>query len=82
LALLEDAPNRSAVLRGLAGQLHPSCWSGSLVNILEKRRELIQRFLGDEDPEVRQVAREIDHLLRQDMAAWQAREVDRDERFE
>jgi len=82
LALLSAAPDRTAVLRGLADQLHPSGWSGSLADILEQRRPLIQHFLDDEDLAVRQVAREVDGALLDDIAAERSREVDRDERFE
>jgi hypothetical protein len=82
LAILDDAPDRAAVLRSLVAQRHQSGWSGSLADILEKRCELIRRFLDDEDPAVRQVAREIDNALLEDIAAERSHEVDRDERFE
>ena len=82
LALLSAAPDRAAVLRGLTARLHPSGWSGSLADILEQRRPLIQHFLDDEDPAVRQVAREFGDALLTDIAAERSREVNRDERFE
>ena len=82
MALLSVAPDRAAVLRSLAAQLHPSGWSGSLADILEQRRPLIQHFLDDEDPALRQVAREVDGALFEEIAAERSREVDRDERFE
>ena len=70
------------MLRGLTARLHPSGWSGSLADILEQRRPLIQHFLDDEDPAVRQVAREFGDALLTDIAAERSREVNRDERFE
>jgi hypothetical protein len=82
LALLGAGPDRVAVLRGLATQLHPSGWSGSLADILERRRSLIQAFLDDDDPEVRHVARASDDRLQRDISAECSREVVRDERFE
>jgi hypothetical protein len=82
LALLSAAPDRAAVLQGLGIQLHPSGWSGSVAVILEKRRPLIQQFLDDQDPEVRQVARAVDYALLQDIEGECSSEVDRDERFE
>ena len=82
LALLSAAPDRAAVLRDLAAQLHPRLGFGSLADILEQRRPLIQHFLDDEDPAVCKVAREIDNALLEDIPAERSREVDRDERFE
>jgi hypothetical protein len=82
LALLDAAPNRAALLKHLAGRLSPRSWSGSLADILERRRPLIQRFFADEDPAVCQVAREIDSHLERKIAAEAACEVNRDERFE
>lgn len=81
-ALLGAAPDRAAVLWGLASQLHPSAWSGSLADILERRRPLLQPFLGDDDPAVRQVARETDDEIQQEIVSRRLREVSRDERFE
>jgi hypothetical protein len=82
LALLSAAPNRAAVLRGLATQLHPRACFGSLADILERRRLLLQAFLDDDDPAVRQVARETDDSLQHEIASERRGEVNRDERFE
>jgi hypothetical protein len=82
LALLSAAPNRAAVLRGLATQLHPRACFGSLADILERRRLLLQAFLADDDPAVRQVARETDDSLQHEIASERRGEVNRDERFE
>jgi len=71
----------SAVLRGLATQLPASGWIGSLADILERRRSLIQAFL-DDDPAVRQVARETDDRLQREISVERSHEVGRDERFE
>jgi hypothetical protein len=82
LALMNNAPDRAAVLKGLGTQIHPSSWSGSLADILEKRRPLLRHFLHDGDPAVREVARKLDHDLLQEIDAERSREVGRDERFE
>jgi hypothetical protein len=82
LALLSAGPDRAAVLRGLATQLYPRVFSGSLADILDRRRPLFQEFLADDDPAVRQVARETDDLLQQEISSERLREVNRDERFE
>lgn len=82
LALMRFAPDRAAVLRGLATHLHPSFWSGSLADIQERRRPLFQGFLDDDDPTVRQVAREIDEGLQREIPIERSREASRDERFE
>lgn len=82
LALLGAGPDRAAVLRGLATQLRPRGWSGSLADILERRRPLFQAFLAADDPAVRQVARETDDWLQQESASDRLHEVNRDERFE
>jgi len=81
LALLGAGPDRAAVLRGLATQLPASGWIGSLADILERRRSLIQAFL-DDDPAVRQVARETDDRLQREISVERSHEVGRDERFE
>lgn len=82
LALLRAGPDRAVVLQGLATQFHPSGWSGSLADILERRRPLLQAFLNDDDPAVRQVARETDDSLQREIALERAHEANRDERFE
>lgn len=82
LALLSAAPDRAAVLRRLAAQLYPSGWSGSLAVVLEQRVPLIQQFINDDDPAVRQVAREIKDGLLEGIDKERSREIDRDERFE
>lgn len=82
LALLDAGPDRAAVLRALATQLHPSGWVGSLADILELRRPLFQSFICDDDPAVREVALETDDCLRREIASRRLREVNRDERFE
>ena len=82
LALLSAAPNRAAVLQSLATQLYPGGGFGSLADILERRRPLFQGFLVDDDPGVRQVARETDDSLQREIASERRGEVNRDERFE
>jgi len=82
LALLDAAPDRATLLKVLGVRLRPSHWGGSLADILERRRPLIQQFFADQDPAVRQVAREIDRYLQREIADEVAREVNRDERFE
>jgi hypothetical protein len=82
LALLGTGPDRAAVLQGLASQIHPRGWSGSLADILERRRPLFQAFLDDDDPAVRQVARETDDRLQREITFERSREGERDERFE
>jgi hypothetical protein len=82
LALLNATPDRATLFRRLAERLRPRIWGGSLADILERRRPLIQQFFHDNDPAVCQVAREIDSHLQREIAAEAAREVNRDERFE
>lgn len=81
-ALLSAASDRATLLKHLAGRLSPSGWVGSLADILERRRPLLQQFFGDQDPALRHAAREIDSQLQRDIAVEAAREVTRDERFE
>ncbi|HYN79711.1 MAG TPA: hypothetical protein VES73_18170 [Lamprocystis sp. (in: g-proteobacteria)] len=82
LALLTAATDRAVILQRLAERLRPSAWGGSLAVILEQRRPLIQPFLTDADPAVRQAARAIDQALQREIAAEAASAVSRDERFE
>jgi hypothetical protein len=82
LTLLNAAPDRATLFQRLAERLRPSGWTGSLADTLERRRPLIQQFFSDDDPTVRQIAREIDSRLQREIAAEAAPEVNRDERFE
>ncbi|WP_143741861.1 type 1 periplasmic-binding domain-containing protein [Thiorhodovibrio frisius] len=82
LALLGAGPDRATVLQGLASQIHPRGWAGSLADILERRRPLFQAFLDDDDPALRQVARETDDGLQREIVLRRSHEAERDERFE
>lgn len=74
LELLNASPDKMAVLAGYQDRFCPSCWSGSLAHILEKRRTAIQKLLGYPDQDVVNWAAECDAKL----ADWADRERARD----
>ncbi|EGV28599.1 hypothetical protein ThidrDRAFT_3591 [Thiorhodococcus drewsii AZ1] len=81
LSLLQEAPDRSAVLEALAPQFRPNSF-GSRADLLEERRSLILPFLDDEDVWVAGAALEIERTLQDEIAFEREREGNRDERFE
>jgi hypothetical protein len=82
LQVLNLAPDRISVLRVFSFHFWPGHWSGSLADILERRRALPCAFLSDVDPNVVAWAREADAKL--SMAAERERQNERrrDESFE
>ncbi len=86
LKLLELAPDKSLVLAEYQQQFWPSCWSGSLADILENYRALPISLLNHPHPEVATWARKQDDALAQEAderrVEERERERQRDERFE
>ncbi|WP_142850976.1 hypothetical protein [Telmatospirillum sp. J64-1] len=52
IALLEAAPDKEAILGHYGQRLHPSSWSGSLADILEKRRKAVLVLANHPDQKI------------------------------
>jgi len=81
LEMLDSAPDRTAFL-GNSGRLYPSGWSGSLADVLEKRRVLLEPLASHADPAVASWMRRLDDWLRDVVAAERRRDAEREESFE
>jgi hypothetical protein len=82
LQILNSAPNQTAVLVQFSSHFLPSSWSGSLADILERRRSLPRAFLSYSDPKVVAWAREEDARLSRAAELERLSERRRDESFE
>lgn len=82
LMLLRTAPDRAAVFAGFESQFIPHYWSGSLADLLEERRPLIQQFINDQDPRVSSVAQRINDSLLKQIDKARSFEAHRDRGFE
>jgi len=82
LGLLEPAPDRAAFLGGARNRLLPSGWSGSLADVLVKRRAMLQPLAGHHDPAVRGWLEGLDTWLPEYIEAKRLREAEREESFE
>jgi len=85
-ALLEEAPDRVAVLESFLKRFHPMSWTGSLAAILDARTELLQRFAEHPDTRLAERAIRAYHDLQRAIATERQEETQRDqlrdERFE
>jgi hypothetical protein len=82
LTLLEHAPDRAAFLGNLRNRIRPSGWSGSLVAILERRREMLEPMAAHDDPAVRAWLTSQDKWLGEWIAALREQESEAEESFE
>jgi hypothetical protein len=85
-ALLEEAPDRVAVLERLLKRFHPMSWSGSLAPILSARAELVAGLAEHADLRLAEYAGRAYESLQRTIAAARQQETQhdqiRDERFE
>jgi hypothetical protein len=81
LALLEHAPDRAAFL-GDGRRLYPSGWSGSLADVLEKRRAMLEPLIRHHDPAVTDWIEKLDEWLGECIASERRRDAEREESFE
>jgi hypothetical protein len=86
LALIDNAPDRVAVLKELARRLRPMSWSGSRAVAMEIRLPLLQKLASHADPAVAEFARAEEARLKAEVEVERQNEnredKDRDERFE
>jgi hypothetical protein len=86
-ALLEEAPDRVAVLSSLVGRVRPKSWSGSMAAILSARAELIRDLYDRQnDLPLVEFAKDAYATLQRQITAtreWETQHGrERDERFE
>lgn len=77
--LLSKAPDPIAFLDSLKSSLTPTSWSGSLADILDRRRETLSVLMAHELPAVRAWAEQTAKELAEEAALWRERE-ERDQR--
>lgn len=53
-AMFANAPNKKLVLSIITERFHPRSWSGSLADILEQRKPLLDEFASDDDTSLNQ----------------------------
>ncbi len=82
LRLLELAPDKRAFLEDVPHRLRPTGWSGSLADILDKRRVFLDQFIQHSDPNISAWAIEQEQLLEAESNYQRTRERQEDESFE
>lgn len=82
IGLLDAAPNKEAILACYEDRFHPSCWSGSLADILEKRRLAIQKLASHSALIVVDWVEKWDHNLKEWAEKDRALDRSTDESFE
>jgi hypothetical protein len=86
LRLLQEAPDRVAVLQEFVRRLRPVTWSGSRADIMESNAPLLEFLKAHPDPQIRAYIPEAEEDLRRSVEAARAQERqwerERDQRFE
>lgn len=82
LRLLELAPDKRAFLENVPHRLRPTGWSGSLADILDKRRVFLEQFIQHSDPNISAWAVEQGQRLEAESHFERTRERREDESFE
>lgn len=82
LRLLELAPDKRAFLENVPHRLRPTGWSGSLADILDKRRVFLDQFVQHSDPNISAWAVEQGQRLEAESHFERNRERREDESFE
>jgi len=82
LELMEHAPDRAMFLGDLRGRIFPSGWSGSLADILERRRTMLEPLASHQDPVVRTWIGSLDAWLTERITEERRRDAEREESFE
>lgn len=82
LRLLELAPEKRAFLENVHHRLRPTGWSGSLADILDKRRALLDQLIQHADPDISEWAIEQGQRLEAESQFQRTQERREDETFE
>lgn len=82
LRLLALAPDKRAFLENVPHRLRPTGWSGSLADILDKRRAFLDEFIQHADPNISAWAIEQGQRLEAESRYVRTRERREDESFE
>ena len=84
--IIEEAQDPSAILRNLCSSVRPSGWSGSLADIIAKRRQAFETLLEHDRPNIRDAAAariaEMKEWEEQERRYEQTRDRQREQRFE
>ena len=85
-AIIEEAQDPCAILRNLCSSVRPSGWSGSLADIIAKRRQAFETLLEHDRPNIRDAAAariaEMKEWEEQERRYEQTRDRQREQRFE
>ena len=85
-ALLDASPDASEILTQFARSVRPSGWSGSLANIIARRRRPFELLLGHEREDLRTTAAKLVPQIRaaeeHELERERAEDQERDQRFE
>jgi hypothetical protein len=79
---MAKAPDKRRFLGDGRSRLVPLCWSGSLADVLEKRKAMLSEISGDPDPGVQTWVREQTEQLDKWIAAERKQEHEGEESFE
>jgi hypothetical protein len=82
LRLLELAPDKRAYLDNVSHRLRPTGWSGSLADILDKRRTFVDQFIQHSDPSISAWAIEQGQRLEAESHYQRSNERREDQSFE
>lgn len=86
LRLIHESPDPIPVLNGFEGQFRPMGWSGSLANILLKRKPLLEQLSSDPDTRITEWVKAAIPKLAREAEQERLREAgddrERDERFD
>jgi len=82
LEILKNAPDPRRVLKEFDLCVYPPAWSGEIITLFDRRRNLLKEFLSDSNPVIAAWARETDVKLGEMAESERSRIRIRDESFE
>ncbi|WP_231420782.1 hypothetical protein [Sphingomonas sp. Leaf205] len=82
LALLDRAPDPAGFLGDLRHRVFPGGWTGSLADVLERRRGLLAPLADHDDAAVRDWMAELDEWVDERIAEERLRDTEKEESFE
>jgi hypothetical protein len=74
ISLLNNAPDKRAIIEEYLPQVWPSSWSGSRADILERRKPLLKALMIDGDPAISKILSDAELKLQEDIDLWRERE--------
>ncbi|MCM2291084.1 hypothetical protein NAC44_01915 [Allorhizobium sp. BGMRC 0089] len=78
--LLNNAPDKRAIIKEYLPKISQTCWSGSYADILERRKPLLKALIIDGDPEITKTLSDAELQLQGDIDLWREheRQIERD----